>query len=88
MNRPIYISDCGNLSEEEQIDEYRRLQDYPTSGDYCNACGAPFVKYKTGQGRFVTPIVHYGDERLCLVCIKEILETDIQENKIMRESNH
>ena len=87
MNRPIYISDSGNLSDEEQIDEYRRLKDYPTSSDYCNCCGAPFVKYKTGQGRFVTPIGHYVNEKLCLACIKEILETDIQENKIMRESN-
>ena len=88
MNRPIYISDCGNLSDEEQIDEYRRLKDYPTSSDYCNCCGAPFVKYKTGQGRFVTPIGHYVNEKLCLACIKEILETDIHENKIMRETNH
>ena len=88
MNRPIYISDCGNLSEEEQIDEYRRLKDYPTSGDYCNGCGATFVKYKTGQGRFVTPVVHYGDEKFCIACINNILETEIQENKIMRETNH
>lgn len=87
MNRPIYISDCCNLSDDEQIDEARRLQNYQTISDSCHGCGAPFVKYKTGQGRFVTPVVYYGDEKLCLVCIKEIIETDIQENKIKRESN-
>lgn len=87
MNRPIYISDCGNLSDEEQTDEYRRLKEYPTSSDYCSGCGTPFVKYKTGQGRFVTPVVHYGDEKLCLVCINNILETEIQENNLKTRDN-